>query len=174
MVVICAWCGNKISGSSESGQSVSHGICNECAVAHFSSFPVNLEEILDQFSTPILVVGSDGNIETANQTALDALGKDRGEIKHMPGGNVFGCIHSVKPEGCGKTIHCKSCTIRRTVEQVMATGQNQYRIPATLKVMDSVAERDIVCTITAEKVGDFVILTVEDFTGFHEPGKILL
>jgi len=162
MLVVCAWCGKRISGNSEPDGMLSHGICNDCAASHFRHYPVEQVNVLDQFHTPILIVGADGNIETANQAALDLLHKDRGEIKYQPGGNVFNCVYSALPEGCGKTIHCKSCTVRRTVEQVLKTGKPLFKIPATLKVMQQVDENDIACTISAEKVGEMVVLTIEN------------
>jgi len=163
MLVVCAWCGKHISSNSGREDSISHGICSECSSALFSSSPEDIEHILDRFSYPVLIVNPEGEVETANQAALSLLGKVRDEVRHKLGGNVFSCVHSVKPEGCGKTIHCKACTIRRTVEQVMNTGIPVYNVPATLEVMDDADECDIACLISAERAGELVLLTIEDF-----------
>ena len=172
MKVICAWCGDLISHDPDPGDFLSHGICSSCAASHFNFNPVNVEIVLDQFSYPILVVGPDGHVETANRSALNILKKERKDVRNKLGGNVFNCVHSYEPGGCGKTVHCLTCTIRQTVEEVMRTGTSVYKVPATLKVLDEVEEHDIHYRISAEKAGGFVILTVEDSkTGVQPPDQ---
>ncbi len=163
MTVVCAWCGTIITHDPDRENIFSHGICKSCAAAHFKFNPLDVENVLDQFTYPILVVGPDGEVETANLAALKLLQKERSEIRNRLGGDIFGCIHSTEPGGCGKTVHCLTCTVRRTVEKVMSTGTPVYKVPATLKIMDKVDEKDIRYLISAEKATGVVILTLEDY-----------
>ena len=69
----------------------------------------------------------------ANQKLAHLLGHERAELRGLMGGEAFACVHSLLPEGCGKTVHCRECTIRRTVEKVTKTGKPVSKVPAYLQ-----------------------------------------
>jgi hypothetical protein len=45
-------------------------------------------------------------------------------------------VRSRLPEGCGKTVHCRECTVRRAVDSVARTGKALQKIPAYLDTKD--------------------------------------
>ena len=160
---ICAWCGKVMTGR-EQGTGVTHGICEDCFSNVLSRSRETLLDFLDNLEVPILVVNQEGVVDDKNEAARDVLGKGSDDIMGHRGGEVFDCIHSFKPGGCGGTIHCKACVIRNTVEETFRTGQFFLRVPATLKIIKNAQEKDISSYISTYKEGDYVYLKIEDLS----------
>jgi PAS domain-containing protein len=174
---ICAWCrrplpsavngnsignGNGNSPASSPEPPVTHGICETCAGEHFGSPGQSLTEFLDTLELPVLVVNEAGLVQLANTPARRMLGKDPGQIAGRPGGDVFECVFAALPAGCGHTLHCKGCVIRRTVMGTMETGQPQHRVPATQRLRTEGGVRAIDFHISTERVADFVLLRIDE------------
>ena len=121
-----------------------------------------LREYLDHLEAPVLVVNGDGVVKTANKVAQDLLQKDLSEIEGYLGGKVFECVHSTEPGGCGETIHCSGCAIRRTVMETLNTGNNQLRVPASLDCKTHTGVCGIHYLISTEKLGEVVLLRVDE------------
>lgn len=142
MLVVCSYCRGKIREDS-SGRSfdVSHGMCQPCA-DHFERLwgGMSISEYLDGLPQPVMVVNADGCVVAANERLAAVLGKDRAELRGMRGGEALACAHSRLPEGCGKTVHCRECTIRRAVSRVAETGVPQERVPAYVQTKDGRAQ----------------------------------
>ncbi|MDT8070726.1 MAG: hypothetical protein ROO76_21405 [Terriglobia bacterium] len=47
-------------------------------------------------------------------------------------GNVVECRHSREQAGCGKTVHCSGCVLRKTMETTNETGDPAFMVPATI------------------------------------------
>ena len=135
MLVVCAYCRKTISDSRGGGAcDVSHGMCQACADLYgrlWNGMP--LSEYLDTLDAPVIVVNGDGCVLGANQKLAHLLGRERAELRGLLGGEAFACVHSLLPEGCGKTVHCRECTIRRTVQKVAKTGKPVSKVPAWLR-----------------------------------------
>jgi len=142
------------------GELVSHGICEACADNLFSKTSVPLERYLDRLTEPVIVVDDDVTALYLNRQALNVLGKTSKETLGRKGGEVFDCIYSQLPEGCGRTIHCSGCAIRRAVTSTHTTGKAQVQVPATLTKGDPDQPDSIACTITTVKKGNVVMLRV--------------
>jgi PAS domain-containing protein len=123
--------------------------------------PQELREFLDNIAVPIVLVAADGVIRTANRHALAIFRKDQAEIEGGLGGEVFECIYARLPEGCGHTVHCSGCAIRRTVMLTHLTGQAAERVPATLKMQSEAEPQEIRFLISTEKFCDHVMLTID-------------
>ncbi len=138
MLVVCAYCRKTISDS-RGGRScdVSHGMCPSCA-DHYERLwkGMPLSEYLDTIDRPVVVVNGDGCVVAANQKLAAMLGRERADMRGLLGGEAFACVHSLLPEGCGKTVHCRECTIRRTVEKVAKTGRAVEKVPAYLQTKE--------------------------------------
>jgi hypothetical protein len=76
------------------------------------------------------------------------------------GGDVFECEYARHPDGCGRTIHCSGCAIRRSVTTTFQTGQALHHVPAQLKQYPQ-ENRQVEMLISTEKVGDTVWLRIE-------------
>lgn len=136
MRVVCSYCGAPL-GETEplEDESLSHGMCLACR-DHFARQwrGERLGEYLDSFSKPVLVVtGDERRIVAANQAMADLLRKSDRELFGLLGGEAIECVNARRPEGCGNTIHCRTCTIRRTVSDVLQTGESRIDVPATIR-----------------------------------------
>ena len=60
-----------------------------------------------------IVVDGDGRIQSANKLGRETVSKDMDHITGYLGGEVFQCHYATLPGGCGQTLHCKSCVIRK-------------------------------------------------------------
>lgn len=138
MLVICAYCRKTISDARGGGAcDVSHGMCQSCA-DHYERLwnGMPLSEYLDTIPEPVIVLNGDGCVMGANQRLAAMLGRDRVEMRGLMGGEALACVHSLLPEGCGKTVHCRECTIRRAVQKVAKSGHPMNRVPAYLQTKE--------------------------------------
>ncbi len=162
MIRICAWCkANLDSSHADQTGPVTHGICDDCLKLMLDG-PTSMNEFLDSMSQALLVVSSDTTVISANQAACDLFGTSCEKFHGTLCGDAMLCIHSRNPEGCGETIHCKSCTIRNSVIHTYDTGEPCVQVPAYLDVIDSKVTKDIRFLISTEKVEDAVFLKIEE------------
>lgn len=164
---ICAWCGAELgpADTSKPDDAITHGICDGCIDNIIFQEGVELGEYLDAQSAPIVMVDSEGVLKAANKAAVAMLGKTAAEIERHRIGLVFECEYARLPEGCGGTVHCGGCAIRRTVNQTVATGRSFSRVPATLKRHTPEEPQDIRFLISTEKAGDAVLLKIDQVGG---------
>ena len=166
---VCAWC-DKEMGSVKSESSlpsdnvITHGICDDCKSNIRFQTGANLQSFLDSLKVPILVVDSEGVVKTANMKAQSVLGKDDVGIDGYRSGDVFECANARLPGGCGHTMHCSGCTIRRTVMETHSTGKAFFKVPAYLnKRTPEALEPETICfLISTKKVGDMVLLRIDE------------
>ena len=164
MKTVCAWCGNDITlpGCIPVGEGkISHGICLPCANRMIIQTPFELRAFLDDVAVPVVLVDNEGVVRIANDKVYSMIGKGTEQVEGFSGGDVFQCIYSRLPEGCGNTTHCSGCAIRRTVMETHATGQTRYRVPATLMQQSGEGTNEIRFLISTEKMGDYVLLRID-------------
>jgi PAS domain-containing protein len=167
MKQICAWCNREISADSgQSDNEISHGICEECRDYFFPrDGPPTLGEFLDMLPVPVLVVDYEVKVISANDKALKLLGKESGKIAGMYAGEAVECPYARLAEGCGTTVHCRSCAIRLNVLDTYRTGQSHYDVPAYQDVSFSRRDKDISFFISTWKTGEFVLLRIHEVKG---------
>ncbi len=159
---ICAWCHTPLLPTEmEHDNAISHGICDSCSSNIFFQMGVSLQEFIDDLDKPVCVVDHEGIIVTANHKTQEMLSKPLEEIRNRLGGDVFECAYSRLPEGCGKTIHCSGCTIRKSVNTTFHTGVSIQSVPAVLNQgeLENISPQTF--AISTQKVGNAVFLTIE-------------
>ncbi len=165
MKLICAWCGDTIDRAGYRqvlDPNTSHGLCPVCQEALVSQeWGVPLDRHIDSIPVPILLVDGSNTVVTMNATAREMLGEKSDAAAKRLFGQVFDCVHSRLLEGCGRTIHCLGCAIRRSVATTFETGEPQILIPATLSIESSDQLSDAVVTITTVKRDGVVLLRIE-------------
>ena len=129
MKTVCAWCGELIRSGSPP---VSHGICAPCRQQFFREEGVPLQAFIDSFSFPVLVLGNSLQPVAVNKSEAANSFLNSQIAPNTTIGNVVECEHSREPEGCGRTIHCSGCVLRKTVEQTHRTGDPAFMVPATI------------------------------------------
>jgi nitrogen-specific signal transduction histidine kinase len=164
MKLVCAWCNASIerSGYDQSLESeTSHGMCPACSEAFASQDGVSLQSHIDSIPNPILVVDSNNGIVATNAKACEMLGRKSDAMINELFGPVFNCAHARLPEGCGRTIHCSGCAIRKSVVATFNTGEPQISVPATLTVESPDLPSEVVLTITTVKSNGLVVMRLE-------------
>jgi len=163
---ICSWCGKQLETASaveSEDQLISHGVCDDCKFHIIAQNGMRLREYLNSFDAPVFIVDKDNRVKTSNTSAASTFKKDPPEMDEVLCGIVFECDHSHLPEGCGKTVHCSACTVRICILQTIETGRIFSRIPAYLDCSKKGTNK-IHFLISTEKLGDSVLLRVEDVT----------
>jgi transcriptional regulator with PAS, ATPase and Fis domain len=161
MIVICAWC-NKTLSAGQPGDAVSHGICPECADLLLRQRRFTLEQLLEQFDMPVIALDANATVLCANQAAARTLANKADLIKGKLVGDVIECIHARTPGGCGRTIHCSGCTIRRMVTATHQDGRPRRSIKADQSVRRAGEVTSVRYRISTRKIDDVVLLTIED------------
>jgi PAS domain-containing protein len=158
--VICSYCRKEIGIKKPlDDDSVSHGICKECIDYYQKQINgLSLNQYLDRFEIPVFIADDHGRIVAANNMAETMTGKSPSEIFGLLGGEVMECAYARLPEGCGETVHCAACSIRRTVMAAMESGEPQMHVPVKLHQED----REIEMIISTEKIGSFVRIVIEN------------
>jgi hypothetical protein len=163
---ICAWCQKDLGPSDILDETIdapiTHGICGDCARKTLSFMATPLRRFLDQFPKPVFLVNSGGRIVTGNSAGLSLIQKKPEEIAGELGGDAFGCRYADLPEGCGQTVHCKTCAIRRTVFDTLQSGRSNIKIPAYPDLHHVSGENRIRFLITTERIGGAVLLRIDD------------
>jgi hypothetical protein len=161
---VCAWCRKELGRvelQASSENAITHGICGNCRENVLFQMGVELVEFLNSLRLPVVVVNQEGTIVNGNDQARTALQKELAEIEGYKGGEVFECAYARLPEGCGNTIHCSGCTIRRTVMETYDTGRSLFRVPATLCRNIPEDPEIIKLLISTEKLADIVLLRID-------------
>jgi hypothetical protein len=123
---------------------------------------VELEEFLDSLKLPVVVVNRGGTIVTGNNQARTVLRKGLPEMEGYRGGDVFECAYARLPGGCGNTMHCSGCTIRKTVMETHGTSRSFLKVPATLNRDNPEDPKKIKLLISTERLADLVLLRIDE------------
>lgn len=168
MKKICSWCKRDIGSPGSRNDSddavITHGICPDCVRQICTHKKEDLRRHLDHFDFPVFLVDADVVVVTANQKGFSTLRKKPEDIEGRRGGEAFDCRYAALPGGCGKTVHCKSCTIRLTVTDTFQTGESHIKVPAYPDLNDITGEKQIQFLISTEKQGDAVLLRIDEIS----------
>ena len=132
-----------------------------CADKLFADQAVSLQSIIDKLPIPVLIVDSDVTVSLLNKQAQETLGTSPERAVDRKGGELFDCVYSHLPGGCGRTIHCAGCALRRAITKTYETGEPQVFIPASLKRNDPDDPSSVILTVTTIKRGNLVMVKLE-------------
>jgi len=158
----CAWCNNEIGPEMRTSERrIAHALCAACSEHFVFQMGVPIQKYLDSLPAPIFVVNSNAEVQAANTLGLTLLNKESRDVLKKLSGTVFECAYARLPEGCGRTVHCSGCTIRRSVYETAETGESRISVPATLRCDINDPAQDVVMLISTEKMGDVVLLRID-------------
>jgi hypothetical protein len=113
----------------------------------------------------VAVVDRDGVLKAANRQLCELVKQDLSSVQGRKGGDVFECAYASLPGGCGQTIHCSACAIRRAVTDTLDSGVSQERVPASLQEGDPGRARRVELLISTERAGNHVLLRIDMLDG---------
>lgn len=167
MKLVCAWCGVAIDRPGHkqtTDPSTSHGMCPACSEALDSQEQgVSLQRHIDGIPIPILLIDDNDAVVAINAEAAKLSEKRSRPNGTQSFGQVFDCAHSRLREGCGRTIHCSGCAIRRSVAMTFETGTPQVSVPATVSIESPDEPFQAALAVTTVKRDGVVLLRVEEF-----------
>lgn len=158
---VCSFCNTVIQEGETPQDPVSHGICKTCYNRFLSIYRFNLRKFLDMLEAPVFFVDENANVLEANSQARKLIGKPIEKFAGNVCGIAFECRNALLPEGCGKTIHCPDCAIRKSVEETWATGKAVRRRLAVIPRGSGDQMHEDRFLVTTEKDGDIVLLRLE-------------
>ena len=117
-------------------------------------------DYLDTVDAPVMLVDSERRMVSCNKKAEKVLGKSRGIMKGLMAGEFLECHNSVLSEGCGKSIHCSACIIRKSIESTVKTGESVKETTAYLNTMEHGVPVVRHIKVSTEKEGNMVRLQI--------------
>lgn len=119
MILICSFCRKNL-GEKEplDNRNQTHGMCPECYEHMMRQVEgISFDEYLEAFHLPVVIVNGEGRVLAANNRVLALLDRPIEKVRGFLGGEALECAYAQLAEGCGNTVHCSACTIRRLVER---------------------------------------------------------
>ena len=121
---------------------------------------LNIQNFLDSFKAPVMLVDSDNKVLLTNKSADEVLPVAKKIGRQYTCGKMLNCSFAEKPEGCGKTVHCKSCVIRKAIIHTYETGKGYSGI-ASPDNFGNLEEIKPSMKITSEKFGNRILLRID-------------
>ncbi|MFA5331842.1 MAG: PAS domain-containing protein [Methanoregula sp.] len=161
MKVVCSFCPKVIQPGETPDDPVSHGICPACYESILKNHGMDIRKFLDQLDAPVFLVDENVNVLAANRMACAMAGKPIHEIKGNLCGRIFECRNASLPGGCGKTVFCLGCAIRKSVNDTKETKKPVVRRPAVVHRSTSLGKDEIRFFVTTRIDGDVILLRLD-------------
>lgn len=161
MKVVCAWCRSVMRTDAEACDSVSHGICAECAYTFVHGTGVGLRRLIQDCGVPVLLVDGDATLRGASSTTAAALGKPLAGLERQRIGVVIGCERSASKEGCGRSLHCGGCSLRAAVSSTHRDGLPRHGVVSEHPLSGTAGQQTLHLRFSTTKLGDTVLLALE-------------
>lgn len=159
----CIWCNGSMSPNlSPDRRRITDSVCGDCSENFVFQMGVPLQAFIDSLEAPIFVIDGDSMVQAANKWGYAMLKKESSQVRNQLTGVVFECAFARLTEGCGRTVHCSGCAIRRSVYHTMETGKSLTRVPAVLNCGEPSGPEKIGMHISTEKMGNVVLLRIDE------------
>jgi hypothetical protein len=157
----CTLCKKEVSPEAIARRTITGSVCQECLDNVGAQSGMPLRDFLDGLGVPVLAVDSDVVVAMANKPLLSLFGKSLSQVTGQRGGDVFECAYARLAGGCGRTVHCSGCAIRRAVTETFTTGRSLQKVLAYLN-RDAVTQfLQLGMLISTEKVLGMVLLRID-------------
>ena len=133
-------------------------MCPRCLEKLSSQWPgQSLNLYLERFDCPVVVLDESRRVLRANPAVQRHSGRSEKDLQGLLGGDAMLCRWADLPDGCGGTVHCKGCTIRRLVESCRDTGELHEDVPASIMHPDG----EVAYQVTTRRLGRAVLVIVK-------------
>jgi hypothetical protein len=140
---------------------VTPDLCPRCLDYFELREVVDICQYIENLPAPILVVDGENAIRGANTEACKAVCRDLPHILRLRGGDVFECAHARLPGGCGRTVHCSGCTIRRAILDTLSTGTALSKVSVDVLQNTGGSDRKVNFQISTQRMANCVLLQIE-------------
>jgi PAS domain S-box-containing protein len=127
-----------------------------------------LGTIFEHAPFAMLLVNSEGRVESINHAGVEAVGKQKEDILGSLGGAAFSCVNSFKEGGCGASEGCADCAVRNTFTETFNTGRVFHKVEGNLNIVmaGEISTRHLL--ISTARIGlngdTSVMLSLDDIT----------
>jgi len=127
-------------------------------------------KIFENAAVILALVNDQGHIVNINKAGVGMVGKQKADILHKAGGEVFNCSNawSRGKMVCGIGKNCPNCSIRTTVMKTFETGEPIFKKEGHLDVDMGSSTMRLQLLISTDLLSisdqNFVLLTIEDIT----------
>ena len=134
MHLICSYCGKFIKDKEPiEVHKNTHGNCPDCFVPLLKqNNGLSYDEYLESFDIPVVILDHECRVSAANRAGLGLMEKPIDRVIGVLGGEALECRYSRLDEGCGKTNHCETCTIRNLIQETQEKKCSSYNQPITI------------------------------------------
>ncbi len=153
---VCIRCGKDMRDETGSGD-----LCEQCVSPVDSPVRMPVREYLDTLPAPVILFDSERRAVAANRRACEYLGKGPDAVEGFTGGDIFECRYACLPEGCGNTVHCSGCTLRRLVLDTLIFEKEYRQVPVCLNPRDESVTPDPGFLVSTEKKFNLVLLRID-------------
>jgi nitrogen-specific signal transduction histidine kinase len=102
-----------------------------------ASYAIEMEPVIDNLPSAIIVVNRDRRVLLANKMAVAFARKSKEEFFGLRGGEAFGCVNSrTVPEGCGFAPACEFCKVRQAVMDTFEARRGHAGIESEMAFVD--------------------------------------
>jgi len=135
MRLVCSYCRKELGTKPPLNDGgVTHGMCKPCGEYFGAQWKgMSFGAYLERFLFPVVLFDADVRVVAMNTPAGAVLGREPGSVVGLLGGEALECVHARLPGGCGKTVHCLTCAVRRAVVETHQTGKPLNGVEATLR-----------------------------------------
>ncbi len=164
MKIMCSYCRAEMGEKEPLGDaSLTHSICPEC-FEYFSRQWVgfHLNDFLDTFDVPMVIFSPNTRVIAYNENYAKQFLKNEEKTIGLLGGEFMECAHARLPEGCGRAVCCRDCTIRATIMSTLRSGIAQKNVPAYLNTFENGEPVVKNLRISTEKHGPVVSMHIEE------------
>lgn len=130
----------------------------------FENKNINFIPFLNSLSVPVILIDHNNTYLSANDKALPMLSKDRINLQDQRIGDVFSCENSKLPGRCGHTKNCGGCQMLQLIKNTYEGKRKFENVPVTLKQKIDNIQEELNLKLSAEKVNDFVLLRIDQFS----------
>jgi PAS domain-containing protein len=164
MRTVCSQCRRVLRDDGNGGGiAATAELCADCeAYAERLRARIPGRERFDASPRPVLVTTAEGRVVAANAAFAALTGHEPVDLEGWLTGDALACERSRLPGGCGGTMHCRECTIRRMVAEVGRTRLARWRVPA---YVTTAAGRVEICVTIRPEGPDRVVVVLEDVAG---------
>jgi nitrogen-specific signal transduction histidine kinase len=130
------------------------------------NYKIDIEIVIDNLPSAIIVVDRDRRVRLANQAAVRFAQKSKQAFLGLRGGEAFGCINCGKSaEGCGYATECSLCKIKQAVLETFENRKGQVAVEAEMELLQMGQVPVRISTNFLElETQELTILAIEDVT----------
>jgi hypothetical protein len=167
----CTMCHAGMPPEEAARRAITGRVCMDCLGRFGVRAGVPLLDFLDLLGVPVLVTDGDVVARMANKPLLKLLGKSLPQVKGQRGGDVFECAYARLPGGCGRTVHCSGCAIRKAVTETFVTGKSLRNVTAYLNRDATTQFLQLGLVISTEKMCGTVLLRIDHIGPRQDHGQ---